>query len=69
MTFMGLLWLSLLIAWLIKVAFARHGGYKLYERCYPFFLNLILGEFVVGGAFWGLVGTIGRFGTYQWWPY
>ncbi len=51
MTFMGLLRLSLLIAWLIEVAFTPHGGYKLYERCYPFFLNLILGELVVGGDF------------------
>ncbi len=69
MTFMGLLWLPMLIAWLIKVPITRYGGYKLYERCYPFFLGLILGEFVVGGALWGLVGTIGKFGTYRFWPY
>jgi len=68
-TFMGLLWLPMLIAWLIKVPVTHYGGYKLYERLYPFFLGVVLGEFLIGGAFWGLVGTIGRFSVYQFWPY
>ncbi|MEA3402427.1 MAG: DUF6785 family protein [Armatimonadota bacterium] len=68
MRFMGLLWLPMLIAWLIKTSVMRYGGYKLYQRLYPFFLGLILGEFVVGGL-WGLAGTLGRFPTYRFWPY
>ena len=38
-------WLSILLAWLIKVAVLRYGGVRLYRRLLPFFLGLALGEF------------------------
>ncbi|MBI5834484.1 MAG: hypothetical protein HZB16_19470 [Armatimonadetes bacterium] len=52
---MDQVWLSLLIAWCCKVAIVRYGGLKLYRKAVPFFLGLILGDFVVGGLF-NLVG-------------
>lgn len=48
-------WLSLLIAWCCKVTIVRAGGLRLYRTAIPFFLGLILGDFVSGGLF-NLVG-------------
>ncbi|WP_395140342.1 DUF6785 family protein [Armatimonas sp.] len=50
-----LFWLDLLIAWVLKASVLRYGGIKLYRTALPFFLGLILGDFVTG-AFWSLVG-------------
>jgi len=68
MTFMGLLWLPMLVAWIIKGLVLRYGGHKLYRSLLPFFIGIILGEFFVGGV-WGLIGTAGGFTTYHFWPY
>jgi Domain of unknown function (DUF6784)/Family of unknown function (DUF6785) len=43
---MSLLWLPLAVAWLIKVIVLRYGGLRLYRRFLPFFLGLMLGDFV-----------------------
>ena len=50
-----LFWLDLFIAWVLKASVLRYGGIKLYRTALPFFLGLILGDFVTG-AFWSLVG-------------
>ena len=51
-----LFWLDMLIAWAVKSLFLRYGGLAFYRRLLPFFLGLILGDFVTGSA-WSLVGT------------
>lgn len=66
--FIGLLWMPLFIAWAVKGVSLRYGGHRLYSRLMPFFMGLILGEFMVGGM-WGLIGSIGRFPTYRFWAY
>jgi hypothetical protein len=66
--FIGLLWVPLFVAWLVKGLVFRYGGHKLYSRLLPLFIGLVLGEFLVGGL-WGLVGTIGGFPTYRFWSY
>lgn len=66
--FMGLLWLPLMIAWLVKGLVLRYGGQKLYRQLLPMFIGLTLGEFTVGSV-WGLIGAIGRFPTYRFWAY
>jgi hypothetical protein len=43
---MSLLWLPLAVAWLIKVLTLRYGGLRLYRHFLPFFLGLMLGDFV-----------------------
>jgi hypothetical protein len=63
-----ILWLSMLLAWIIKSLIVRYGGLRLYRRGMPFFLGLLLGEFVVGSG-WGLVGVMCRMRTYVFWPY
>ena len=49
-------WMSTLLAWLIKLAVLKYGGPALYERTKPFFIGIILGQFVAAG-FWLLVDT------------
>jgi len=52
---MDQVWLSLMVAWLCKSAIVRYGGLKLYRKAVPFFLGLILGDFVSGAVF-NLIG-------------
>ncbi len=49
------LWFSLFLGWLCKSAVLRWSGMKGYRAAYPFFLGLILGEFVAAGC-WVIVG-------------
>ncbi|MCC7493464.1 MAG: hypothetical protein IT204_14005 [Fimbriimonadaceae bacterium] len=48
---MDQVWLSLFIAWGCKSAIIRAGGLKLFRAAVPFFLGLILGDFLSGGLF------------------
>jgi hypothetical protein len=45
---MNLVWMPLLVAWLIKSTLVKYGGGQVYHRGVPFFLGLIMGQFVVG---------------------
>ena len=58
------IWFSTFLGWLVKVVILKIGGIKIYQKLMPAFLGLILGEFVVIGA-WALVdliaGTRGNF--------
>jgi len=44
------LWLPIFVSWLIKVLLLRYGGLRAYRQALPFFIGLILGEFVAGFA-------------------
>lgn len=43
------IWLSIFIAWLIKLSVIKYGGPQLYHTTRPFFLGLIAGQFAVAG--------------------
>jgi hypothetical protein len=57
---------SLFVAWALKAIISRYWGHKGYLNSLPFFLGLILGEFVVGGL-WTVVGTITGLPTFCFW--
>ncbi|HEX5324305.1 MAG TPA: DUF6785 family protein [Capsulimonadaceae bacterium] len=57
-------WMDMFIAWLLKAVILRYGGMALYRRLLPFFLGLILGDFVTG-AFWSIIGTVYHLDLYR----
>lgn len=50
-------WTCILIAWLLKLAILRWGGYKPYSKIIPFMIGLVLGEYCVG-AFWSVMSMV-----------
>ena len=50
-------WGDMFAAWLIKFCLLRYGGMRAYRQALPFFLGLILGDFVTGSV-WSLIGTL-----------
>ena len=61
---MGRLWFSIFIAWSLKNILLKVGGIRLYRRLFPLFLGLILGEFIVGGA-WVLIRLLYNIEVYS----
>ncbi len=62
-------WLLFVIGWFIKWIILKKGGLKAYRAALPFFLGIILGEFIVGGL-WTILGAIIQqktFGFTAWW--
>ncbi|MGB9607882.1 MAG: DUF6785 family protein [bacterium] len=56
------LWFSIMIGWFIKVFILKAGGMKAFAKARPFFLGMILGEFVVGGIWIIIDGITGMQG-------
>lgn len=59
------LWGPALLAWLSKRLILRAGGIKLYRRCIPFFIGIILGHYFTAGVVWGVVGIFNPEVTYN----
>ena len=53
---MNVLWLSIFTSWLLKWIVLRAGGWGLYRKATPFFLGVVLGEFIIG-SIWNLLGV------------
>jgi hypothetical protein len=62
----GRLWFPLFISSVIKWLVLRFGGGKGYRRSVPFFLGLILGDFVLG-SIWSILGIAFGIRTYVFW--
>ena len=62
----GRLWFPLLISSIVKWTALKFGGVRAYRRLVPFFLGLILGDFVMG-SFWSLLGIVLGRHTYVFW--
>ncbi len=61
------LWFPTLLGWLIKALTIRYGGMKLYRAFIPFFIGLILGDYVIGGV-WALIGLAFDIRVYRCFP-
>jgi hypothetical protein len=62
----NLVWVPLFIAWVLKVVILRYSGRTGFQRSVPFFLGLILGQFVIG-SLWNIYGIVMGVPTYQFW--
>jgi hypothetical protein len=51
------LWFPFFVGWIAKRIILRTGGIRGYRRALPFFLGLVLGEFVMGSV-WGGIGLL-----------
>lgn len=47
---------SIFVGWLLKWLVLKYGGIRLHRKAIPFFLGIVLGEFVIG-AFWSLLAV------------
>jgi len=45
----------------------RYGGMRLYRQFIPFFIGLILGDYIIGGA-WSLIGLAFGIRVYRTFP-
>jgi hypothetical protein len=57
-------WSTMFIGWFIKFWIVRYGGAKFYRQALPFFLGLVLGDYVVA-SLWSLIGSILGVSTYR----
>ena len=63
---MGKLWACICVGWLAKALITRYGGADAYRKAMPFFVGLVLGEFVVGSC-WGIWGAVTSTPVYHFW--
>jgi hypothetical protein len=54
---MSWMWFSIFISWLIKGAILKFRGLRDYRNGVPFFLGLILGQYIVG-SLWTIIGIV-----------
>lgn len=56
-------WFVFFVGWFIKLTILKGGGLAAHRKALPFFLGLILGDFVLG-SIWGLIGWATGIRTY-----
>jgi len=61
---MDYFWFAFFVSWLIKFILLRMGGLKTHRKAAPFFLGLILGDYVLG-SIWAILGPAFGFRNYK----
>jgi hypothetical protein len=61
------LWCATFVGWLVKLLVVRYGGMRNYRKFIPFFIGLILGDYITGCA-WAIYGSIFGIKTYRAFP-
>ena len=61
---MDYFWFCFFVAWAAKAILVRYGGMKTYNAAIPFFLGLILGDYIIG-SLWALYGPLQHLQTYK----
>ena len=59
----GQIWLSAMIAWMLKMVIFQYGGGRLFVRLRPVFLGMILGEASTGGLWLVIDAITGNYGN------
>ena len=60
---MSFYWFPVLLSWATKLVILRTGGFTAYRKALPFFVGLILGDYIIG-SIWSLIGVILGIHTY-----
>jgi len=61
---MNVFWFSIMISFFAKWIILKIGGIKSHRQAIPFFLGLILGEFIIG-SIWSIIGISMHIPTYR----
>jgi hypothetical protein len=61
---MDYFWFAFLVSWVIKLLLVRYGGMRMHTAAAPFFLGLILGDYVAGSV-WAIYGPVMHMSTYK----
>ena len=56
---MNFMWFSLLVGWLASAAALRYGGLSAQRKGRPFFLGLVLGDFLMVGVIAAIDAALG----------
>jgi hypothetical protein len=64
---MYLLWSGMLTCSIIKLIILRFGGVKRYRQALPFFIGLLLGDYIIA-SIWSIIGTITGIPMYRVFP-
>jgi hypothetical protein len=59
-------WSAVLVGWGIKAVLLKFGGLKMYRRAGPFFVGLVLGDFMVGAVL-SVIGAVFEIPVYRVW--
>ena len=59
-------WSAVCVGWSIKAILLKFGGLRIYRQAAPFFVGVILGDFLIG-TFWSLVGAVFGIPVYRVW--
>ena len=59
-------WSAVYVGWFIKAVLLKFGGLRTYRKAGPFFVGLVLGDFLIG-TFWSLVGAVFEIPVYRVW--
>ena len=54
---MDLIWTPMFVSWCLKKVILQYGGIRLYRKAMPFFIGLLLGDYLSGSIF-SLIGTL-----------
>ena len=54
---MDYFWFAFFVSWVIKLVLVRYGGMRIHRTAIPFFLGLILGDYVTG-SLWAIYGPL-----------
>jgi hypothetical protein len=60
-------WCATFLGWLAKALIIRCGGMKLYRRCIPWFLGMLLGDIIIS-CIWSLLGVLFETQMYMFFP-
>ncbi|MBC7809291.1 MAG: hypothetical protein H7145_24415, partial [Akkermansiaceae bacterium] len=65
---MEYMWFPFFLAWFVKRIILRYGGIRAYRTGLPFFLGLILGDYIVP-TLWGIFGMLSGYQQYMAFPH